>query len=489
MNTWTKLVGSILLLALLIPAAYSVTAAGEEKKIPVTTSSAEARDLFLKGRQLVDNLRLTDAHPLFTKAVALDPGFALAHLYAAQTAASAKEFFDDLGKAVDQSGKVTEGEKLWILGVRAGAYADPGTQQKCYAQLVDLFPDDERSHMLLGVYHFGLQEFEQAAKLLKRATEISSTFAPAYNQLGYAYRFLGRFDEAEATFKKYTELLPDDPNPYDSYAELLLKIGRFQDAIVQYDKALAVDGNFANSYAGISSAMTYQGKYAEALVILEKAAGLARNDGEKRAALFARTVVYADRGDLNQALKEMDKQYAIAKTTGDIAGMAGDLVFMGNILIEKGDGDAALKQYEKANTLVQTSTLAKEVKENNALLFFYNAARATMAKHDIQASRKHADRFRIGAEKRKNLNQTRLVHELEGSIALEEKNYDRAVTELQQANLQNPYNLSLLARAYASAGNAQKAAETLRQAAHFNSLPALNYAFIRTKAEQQLKKL
>jgi lipopolysaccharide biosynthesis regulator YciM len=86
-------------------------------------------------------------------------------------------------------------------------------------------------------------------------------------------------------------------------------------------------------------------------------------------------------------------------------------------------------------------------------------------------------------------NESRLVHEFAGSIALEEKKYDRAVTEMQVANLQNPYNLYRLARAYDSEGNTQKAADTLRRAAHFNSLPALNYALIRLKAEQHLMKL
>jgi len=84
--------------------------------------------------------------------------------------------------------------------------------------------------------------------------------------------------------------------------------------------------------------------------------------------------------------------------------------------------------------------------------------------------------------------ESRLVHELAESIALEEKKDDRAVTEMQVAILQNPYNLYRLARAYDSEANKQKAADTLRQTAHFNSLPALNYAFIRLKAEQQLVK-
>jgi tetratricopeptide (TPR) repeat protein len=455
-----------------------LTLAGETK-IPVTTSSSEARGLFLKGRELVDNLRLTDAHPYFRKALALDSGFALANLYLAQTAGTAKEFFADLEKAASHADKVTEAERLWIFGVRSGAYGEITKQRENFSRLVKLYPGDERAHMLLGISHFGVQEYDEAAKLLQRATEISPTFAPAYNQLGYAYRFLGRTEKAETVFRKYTELIPDDPNPYDSYAELLLKIGRFTDAIAQYEKALAVNDHFANSYAGIASALIYQGKHAEALVTLDKALSLARNDGEKRAALFSRAVVFADRGDLTLAMKEMEKQYALGKQTGDVAAMAGDLVFMGNIL----------KNFDRANAMIQESKLATAVKANNAMLHAYNTARAAIAGHDLATARTQAGRFREGVALKKNQNQTRLVHELDGMIALEEKRYDDAVTELQQANLQNPYNLYRLALAHESRGDTGAAATTLEQAARFNSLPALNYAFIRGKAEEKLTRM
>jgi len=464
------------------------TLAGETK-IPVTTSSSEARGLFLKGRELVDNLRLTDAHPFFRKALALDSGFALAHLYLAQTAGTPKEFFADLEKAASHADKVTEAERLWIFGVRSGAYGEIAKQRENFSRLVELYPGDERAHMLLGISHFGVQEYDEAAKLLQRATEISPTFAPAYNQLGYAYRFLGRTEKAETVFRKYTELIPGDPNPYDSYAELLLKIGRFADAIAQYEKALAVNNHFANSYAGIASALIYQGKHAEALVTLGKALSLARNDGEKRAALFSRAVVFADRGDLTLAMKEMEKQYALGKQTGDVAAMAGDLVFMGNILLEQGDAGGAVKNFDRANAMIQESKLATAVKENNAMLHAYNTARAAIAGHDLATARTQAGRFREGVALKKNQNQTRLVHELDGMVALEEKRYDDAVTELLQANLQNPYNLYRLALAHESRGDTGAAATTLEQAARFNSLPALNYAFIRGKAEQKLTRM
>lgn len=477
--------------ALLVVAALLVvtTAIAGDTKIPVTSASAEARELFLKGRTLVDNLRLTDANPYFKKAIQLDPKFALAYLFDAQTSASGKEFFASLEKATGLVDNVSEGEGLWIRAVRAGAFADQPTQRKCLTKLAEMYPDDERAQMLLGVFYFGLQAYEDAVNQLKRSTDLAPGFAPAYNQLGYAYRFLGRYDEAEATFKKYTELIPDDPNPYDSYAEFLLKVGRFDEAIVQYKKALAVNQNFANSYAGIAAALAYSGKHDEALKVLDKAAELARTDGEKRAALFSRTVVYVDKGDLGLALKEVDRQYAIAEKGKDAAGMAGDLIIKGNILIEQGDPDAALKSFTKSVECIKSSSLAKEVKENAALGYNYNAARAMLAKKDVAEATKFADRFRTGAEAKKNINQMRLAHELAGSIALAQKKYDVAATELQQANLLNPYNLYRLARSYALGGNGEKAKATMALAAKFNGLPAINYAFIRMKAYEELGKM
>jgi tetratricopeptide (TPR) repeat protein len=476
----------LLLVGFGLPVMQKVAASAEDKKIPITTSSQEARELFLKGRELVDNLRLTDGNPFFKKAAELDPGFALAHLYAAQTSATGKEFFASLELATSNAEKVSDGERLWIMSVRAGAYAKSDDQKKCLTKLAELFPRDERAQLLLGVYYFGQQDYNKAADYLKRSTDIAPDFAPAYNQLGYAYRFLERFDDAEAIFKKYTQLIPDDPNPHDSYAELLLKIGRYDEAVAAYDRALAVDNHFGNSYAGISSALTYQGKHKEALLTLEKALRLARTDGETRAALLARTIVYVDRGDLDEALKEMQKQYAIARKSGDAAGMAGDHVAMGNICIEKGDADAAVKHFEQATEAIRSSNLAKEVKENADLIYFYNEGRAKVAKRDLAAAKKDAEQLLKGAEQNKNPNQIRLSHELKGMIALESKDYQSAINELKQSSLLNPYNLYRLAKAYALSGEKQQAKETMRKAAKFNSLPALNYAFMRMKAEKEL---
>jgi cytochrome c-type biogenesis protein CcmH/NrfG len=71
-------------------------------------------------------------------------------------------------------------------------------------------------------------------------------------------------------------------------------------------------------------------------------------------------------------------------------------------------------------------------------------------------------------------------------IAFAEKNYDQAISELNQSNQQNPNNLYLLGQAYKGKGDAAKAQESFTKAAKFNSLLKLNYAFVRTKAQKAI---
>jgi tetratricopeptide (TPR) repeat protein len=475
---------TLLLVFLLLGATAG--AADKTGKIPVTTSSQEALNNFLSGRTLVDNLRLTDAIADFKKAADSDPSFALAYLYLATTAPTAKDFFAYLDKATELSRQASPGEQLWIAGFREGALANPSAQRESFQKLAAMFPEDERAQTLLGTSYFALQDYVQAVQYLKRATEINPSFAPAYNQLGYAYRTLEKYQESEETFKKYTQLIPNDPNPYDSYAELLLKLGRFDESIDQYHKALSINDHFQNSYIGIAAALMYEGKHDEARGELQKAYSISRNDGEKRLAIFSKVVSYADEGNLDMALQEMNNEFAIAEKISDKGNMAADQTAIGTIHLELGHADSALAAFEKSATLVLTSDLSKEVKENAALVHHYNLGRVALLKKDYATATKEASQFLTGAETKDNKLQIRLAHELIGSIALDQQEFVQAVRELRQANQQNPYNLYRLAIAYQGTGMKEEARKYCSAAAKFNALPLLNYAFIRQKAEKML---
>ena len=453
-------------------------------KIPVTTSSESARAEFLQGRDLSEKLRITDSIAHFEKAASLDPNFALAELNLAITAPTGKEFFEHLNKAVALSAKASNGERLLILATEAGGNNDAVKQKQYLEELVAAYPDDERAHFNLGGYYFGQQDYPKAIDQYKKATALAPGYSGAHNILGYAYRQTGDYANAEKAFQKYIELIPTDPNPYDSYAELLLKMGRFDDAIVQYRKALAIDPNFVNSHQGIAAALLYGGKPDEAAAEVQKMTEKSRNDGERRTALFVTAVIHADSGKLDKALADMEQQFAIAQKGSDVPGMAGDLQAKGNILLEAGKYDQAKAQFDKIVSIVDASSLSPEVKENAKRFHHFNLARVALGKKDRATAQSEAEEFRKEAEAKQNPGQVRQAHALAGMIALQENDYDRALAELPQANLQDPYNLYRLGQAYRGKGDKEKAKEFCAKAADFNSLPLLNYAFIRTKAKK-----
>ncbi len=462
----------------------SASTSSDGGKIPVSTKSEDARNEFLQGRDLSDKLLGHESLQHFDKAIALDPEFASAELARANNSPTTKEFFEHLNKAVSLSDKSSEGEKLLILANQAGANNDTVKQEMYLKQLVAAYPNDERAQFSLANFYFGQQDNMQAIEHYKKATELAPNFSPAYNVLGYSYKQQGDYANAEQALKKYIELIPNDPNPYDSYAELLLKMGRFDDSIMQYHKALSVDPHFAASHFGMAGDLLYAGKPQEAQAELQKMADQARNDGELRTALFGMAVVAADSGKFDQALQDIDKEYAVAEKKNDVASMAADLRAKGTILVEMSKYDAAAQQFEHSFQEIQRSSLSQGVKDNATLQHHFNLAGLAIAKKDYPAAKMHAEEFRKAAEITKNDLQLKQAHELAGRIALAEKDYATAIVELQQANEQNPQNLYRLAQAYQGKGDGTKAREYYTQAAGFNSLPQLNYAFIRVKAQR-----
>jgi tetratricopeptide (TPR) repeat protein len=452
-------------------------------KIPITTSSAEAKAEYEQGRTLVDNLKITDSAAHFQKAVELDPSFALAELALANSSPTGTAFFEHLNKAVALADKASNGEKLMILAAQAGANADVKGQKAHLDELVAAYPNDERAHFALGTFDFGQNQIPPAIEEFQKATTLNPTYASAFNLLGYSYRQNVNYPEAEKAFQRYIELIPKDPNPYDSYAELLLKMGRFDDAIAQYRKALEIDPNFINAHQGIAMALLYQGKTDQAAAELANIDKKARTDGEKRTGLFALYVVHVDSGKLQKALEDAQAQYTLGEKTNDVGAMSFDKGLMGTIYLEMGKPDQAKKEYEGGVALVQASNLSQGIKDNSNLALHYNLARVAVAKKDFATAKKEADAFRAGAETSKNPNQLQNSHELDGIIALAEKDYDTAITELGRANPQNPQDMYRICVAFQGKGDGAKATEYCTKAADFNSLPNQNYAWVRAKAK------
>jgi tetratricopeptide (TPR) repeat protein len=467
----------------LVAAAPGTAAAQATGKVSITTTSPEARELYLKARDLAEKLRATDARKFYQQAVARDDRFALAHVGLANTSGTTKEFIDAVTRAASLAGTVSDGERQMILGLEAAMKGDPAGVLRHYTELVRLVPEDERAHTLLGNTYFGRQDYDSAIKHFVRATAINPSFSQPYNQLGYAYRFLDRLGDAETAFKKYIELIPNDPNPHDSYAELLMKMGRFDESIRAYERALSLDPNFVASHVGIGNVHLSAGRLEEARTAFGRIATVARTTGERRQAHFWTAASYVHGGATDRAIAELRAGYALADAEHDAASMAGDLTQMGDVLREAGRLDEALAKYAEAVSIVEKAQVPVEVKAATRRNHVFEEGRVAVAKKDLTTAKARAAEYARLIAPRKAPFELRQQRELQGLIALAEGRGSDAAQEFAAANQQDPRILYLTALAWRAAGNQAKATAFASKAGAFNAL-AFNYAYVKRAADK-----
>jgi tetratricopeptide (TPR) repeat protein len=159
---------------------------------------------------------------------------------------------------------------------------------------------------------------------------------------------------------------------------------------------------------------------------------------------------------------------------------------MGTILLEMGKLDDAKKQFDRGASLVAQSGLPPGVKKTVEKFSHYYAAQVALLKKDFTTANAESAKFSQEAEASKAQNQIRFAHEVKGMIALAQKHYDLAITELDQANQQDAYNLYRIGLAYQAKGDKERSTQYFTKAAKFYGLPSLSCAFIRTKAAKML---
>lgn len=453
---------------------------------PITTSSKPALKAFLQGRDLLEKLRGAEGRELFAKAVALDPDFALAHLYLAQTAATPVDLFPALRRAVELADRVSPGEVHVIRAFEAGVNSQPEVQREHLEALVKLFPDEERGHFRLGTFHYSRQEWPEAIAAYEAAIRINPEFAPAYNQLGYTLRNLGRLDEASNAFCTYMTLVPDEPNPYDSHAELLLLMGRYRDAIEEYQRALAINPSFAPSYVGIGNAHLLLGDFPAARKAFETLRYLATDDGQRRQANVRLASASLHESRPSEALDLIRENLDAARARDDRLAVAGDLNLVATVLLETGEVAAASATFEESVRMVESAVATRDVKEAARRGFLYQQARVALARDDTKAATAATASYCLQAEDKQIPFELRRCHELRGMVALASGDHASAIAQLGQASSQDPRVLFELAMAYRAAGKTDAARDTLSRVVNFNAL-SLPLALVRPRAIALLK--
>src|SRR6476646_8792025 len=429
-----------------VAAAYPQTTAkaagnGKVQKFPVTTSSASAGRYFETGMVHYENHRWNFALRDWREAVALDPKFALAYTWICFTTTDPAEESQDRTKAKTLTDSITPAEQAmvrWMAGVHENNYVEGIQAMNDVAQM---YPHDKRLNFLIGYWLYKLDEYERSKTFTLKALDDDSTYATAYNQLGYLYSRSREYDKAIAAMEKYVKLLPDQPNPHDSYGEMLRLSGRFDDALEQYHIALKMDPTFYISQKELGETYAVMGQGERAREEYAKAVQEAPSNGLKAEYMQKAAMTWLR----EQKYDEADKAYAEA---------AADAHEMGQWVWEarayrikamyQSDRAAATADLNRADTvLTEKSQLVAEsdLDEERARILRVRVEKAVAA-NDLTAAKKILGELeRMGASG--SISIQRSYSGAAGTLLLAQKKYHDAIGNLEQ-DFMNPVSIRLL---------------------------------------------
>ncbi len=266
--------------------ALKVKLLGDERAAALKrgTADAEAYQLYLKGRyswnqRTAQSVR--EAAQLYGRAIARDPGYALAYAGLAEC-------------YVLFSWLSVEPPRESMPKARAAAL-----------RALELDGTLAEAHAALGVYlSFFAWDQPASERALRRAIELNPGSATAHHWLGnIALLAMGRYDESIAALRRAAELDPLAPIISSDTGVTLLYARRFDEAIAQLRHALSLDAGLYVARYHMGQALHSKGMYEEAIAEYERC--LASDDDPWVLALLASSLAKAGRRE--EALRLRDR--------------------------------------------------------------------------------------------------------------------------------------------------------------------------------------
>jgi tetratricopeptide (TPR) repeat protein len=423
------------------------------KTLPVTTSSAKARDLYEKAMSDYENLYLERANLGWRATVQAAPNFALAQAWIAFNSRDPAEASAARDKAKVLAPKVTPGERLmiqWITNVQENNFIAGIAAMN---DMLAMYPKDKRLLYLAGNWLMAENGYEQAQKMLERARAIDKKYPAALNDLAYCYARNREFDKAFTAMERYVALLPKEPNPQDSYAEILRMAGNFDAALKHYRTALKIDPDFVYSQLGLADTYALKGDQARARVEYDKAIQEAKNEADRLDYSLQKAMTWARENNFAEA----DKAFASVTEKAHAQGFVLEETQAHRMMSEYQTDDAsALKHLEAAEDALsrQASIAQSDREEERARILRYRAVRAAHA-----GNQGLADKTLRQLETMANSSHSTVIqnsyHGAAGALLLGSHKFADAIPHLEE-DADNPYSMEMLSRAYAESGAADK---------------------------------
>jgi TolB-like protein/AraC-like DNA-binding protein len=284
------------------------------------TDNPKAYDLYLKGvyeYRTYTNQGLHNAIGLLTQAIEIDPNYARAYAFLANSYISLASIFGAelsaleafkkgrplLDKALALDPDLDEARMLMGFYRLYNDFDLEGAEAEYKLAITKDHPD--ALALYIDYLHFRLRH-KEALQLAERLEEKYPYYPNSRMVLSLIYN--NRFNEALA-FSEARLKIFNNYYTYDAYGFLLLNIKRYQEAIVYFNKAIALEGiRYPRMLGWMGAAYAKSGEKKEALKIIDELkARLAKND--KGSIAFFIAVIYSALNEKEAALQWLQAAY------------------------------------------------------------------------------------------------------------------------------------------------------------------------------------
>jgi len=302
--------------------ALKLSPDSEERARTLThsTENIEAYDLYMKGRnalrgqQDIANIKAAISH--FEKALAKDPGFALAYVGLADANLLMYRMTKDNAwaqKAVaagEQAQRLNDQlpEVCFTLGSVYNATGKTAESIAILNRALQLAPNSDDGYRRLGAAYAKSGKQEEGIKAYQKAIEINPYYWLNFSVLGAAYFRIGNLDEALKAYRKITELEPNNVLGPLNIGAVLFSQGKYEECIPAFRKALELQPSW-ETYSNLGTAYFYLKRLQESVDAFERAVELNPN---QEVAVGNLADAYRAAGQQEKAAATYDKAISLA---------------------------------------------------------------------------------------------------------------------------------------------------------------------------------
>jgi len=317
----------------------------------ITTQSLQAYDYFLKGKAAYNLVNWEEAKKNLTKALEIDPSFAMAYVYLAwanHNTGDVKARNETIEKAMAFSDKTSQKDRLYLeAGYALFIQQDYDKHYALLKELVQKYPDEKWAFHYLGDFLWlNREDLGGAVSQFEKWHKLDPQNPNAMSHLISVSYLMGDFKKAAEYIKMHDAVAP--PDPYNLFVQGMMYglMGQFDKAVAKCKEALEIQPDFNYAILGLILNYAVREEFEESMKWANEYVSRASSAGLKSDAYGQRGFCYYWRGKFKDALSDFDLADKMAEEAENWMNKANALEGKGIVCLATGEFELSRATFE-----------------------------------------------------------------------------------------------------------------------------------------------